>query len=188
MAKTSDIRNGLVIRYKGELVKIVEFLHQKMGRGGAKIKCKMKSIETGNIVENTFRSGETIETVRLEAKKVQYSYFDGLNHVFMDQDTYEEIYISDDIFSDAKVFIKEGELVKILFDGTNPVDIEVPSHVELEVTETEPGIKGDRVSSATKPATCQTGLTVNVPLFINIGDVIKIDTRDGGSYMERVSQ
>lgn len=187
MAKTSDIKNGLVIRYKDELVKIIEFQHQKMGRGGAKIKCKMKSIETGNIVENTFRSGETIETVRLEAKKVQYSYYDGLNHVFMDQDTYEEIFISDEIFGEVKQYVKESEIVKILFDGTNPVDIEAPTHVELEITETEPGIKGDRVSGATKPATCQTGLTVNVPLFINIGDVIKIDTRTG-SYMERVTQ
>jgi elongation factor P len=187
VAKTSDIRNGLVIRYKGELVKIVEFLHQKMGRGGAKIKCKMKSIETGNIIENTFRSGETIDTVRLEAKKVQYSYFDGLNHVFMDQDTYEEIFINEDIFSEVKPYVKESEVVKILFDGTTPVGLEAPPHVELEVTETEPGIKGDRVSGATKPATCQTGLTVNVPLFINNGDVIKIDTRTG-DYMERVTQ
>ncbi len=187
MAKTSDIRNGLVIRYKGELVKIVEFLHQKMGRGGAKIKCKMKSIETGSMLENTFRSGETIEDVRLDAKKLQYSYFDGLNHVFMDQETFEEVLINDDIFKEVKPFVKETETVKILFDGNRPVDIEIPTHVELEVTETEPGIKGDRVTGATKPATLQTGLTINVPLFINEGDVIKIDTRSG-EYMERVNQ
>ena len=186
MAKTSDIKNGLVIRFKGELVKIIEFQHQKMGRGGAKIKTKMKSIETGNIIENTYRSGETIETVRLEAKKVQYSYFDGLNHVFMDQETYEEIYISDEVFSEAKAYIKEGDIVKILFDRANPVDIDIPPHVDLEIAETEPGIKGDRVSGATKPATCQTGLVINVPLFINIGDMVKIDTRSG-SYMERIS-
>ncbi len=186
MAKTSDIRNGLVIRYKGELVKIVEFLHQKMGRGGAKIKCKMKSIETGSILENTFRSGETIEDVRLDAKKLQYSYFDGLNHVFMDQETFEEVLISDEIFKEVKPFVKETEIVKILFDGNRPVDIEIPTHVELEVTETEPGIKGDRVTGATKPAKLQTGLTINVPLFINEGDVIKIDTRSG-EYMERVN-
>ncbi|MFP4547568.1 MAG: elongation factor P [Fidelibacterota bacterium] len=187
MAKTSDIRNGLVIRYKGELVKIVEFLHQKMGRGGAKIKCKMKSIETGSILENTFRSGETIEDVRLDARKLQYSYFDGLNHVFMDQGTFEEVLINDEIFKEVKPYVKETEIVKILFDGKNPVDIEIPSHVELEVTETEPGIKGDRVTGATKPAKLQTGLTINVPLFINEGDVIKIDTRTS-EYMERVNQ
>ena len=186
MAKTSDIKNGLVIRYKGELVKIVEFQHQKMGRGGAKIKCKMKSIESGAILENTYRSGETIETVRLEAKKIQYSYFDGLNHVFMDQQTFEEIFISDEIFGDVKPYVKETEIVKILFDGPKPVDIEIPSHVTLEVSETEPGLKGDRVTGATKPATMQTGLVINVPLFINVGDVIKIDTRTG-DYMERVS-
>ena len=187
MAKTNDIKNGLVIRYKGELVKIIEFLHQKMGRGGAKIKTKMKSIETGNIVENTFRSGESIEIVRLDAKQVQYSYHDGLNNVFMDMETYDEIYISDEVFKEAKPFVKESEIVKILFDGTNPVDIDIPSHVELEVTETEPGLKGDRVSGATKPATLQTGLTINVPLFINNGDILKIDTRNS-NYMERVSQ
>ncbi|MBN2281170.1 MAG: elongation factor P [Candidatus Marinimicrobia bacterium] len=186
MAKTSDIRNGLVIRYKGELVKIVEFLHQKMGRGGAKIKCKMKSIETGAILENTFRSGESIETVRLDAKKLQYSYFDGLNHVFMDQENFEEILISDDIFGEVKPYVKETEIVKILFDGAKPVDIEIPSNVELEVADTEPGLKGDRVTGATKAATMQTGLVINVPLFINTGDIIKIDTRTG-EYLERVS-
>lgn len=186
MAKTSDIKNGLVIRYKGELVKIIEFQHQKMGRGGAKIKCKMKSIESGSILENTYRSGESIETVRLEAKKLQYSYYDGLNHVFMDQETYEEIYVSDDMFKDVKPYVKETEIVKILFDGTTQVDIEIPAHVEMEVTDTEPGLKGDRVTGATKPATMQTGLVINVPLFINVGDSIKIDTRTG-DYMERVS-
>ncbi len=186
MAKTSDIRNGLVLRYKGDLVKVIDFLHKKMGRGGAKIKTKLKKISDGSVIENTFRSGETIEAVRLEAKQVQYSYFDGLNHVFMDQDTFEEILINEEIFKDVKPYIKETEQVKILFDDTTPVDIEIPTHVELEVTKTEPGIKGDRVSGATKPATLQTGLIVNVPLFINEGDILKIDTRSD-EYIERVN-
>ena len=154
-----------------------------MGRGGAKIKCKMKSIETGNMLENTFRSGETIEDVRLDARNLQYSYYDGLNHVFMDQDTFEEVLINDEIFKDVKPFVKETEIVKILFDGKQPVDIEIPTHVELEVSKTDPGLKGDRVTGATKPATLQ----INVPLFINEGDVIKIDTRSS-EYMERVNQ
>ncbi len=186
MTKTSDIKNGMVIKYKEALVRIVEFQHVKTARGGARIRTKLKNILTGQVVDNTFRSGEKLDEVRLEARKLQYSYYDGVNHVFMDQETYEQTDISDDLFKNVTNFIKENEIVKILFTEGNAVDIEPPTHVELKVKATDPGLKGDRVTNATKPATLETGYVVAVPLFINVGDILKIDTRDG-NYCERVN-
>ncbi len=185
MASTSDIKNGLVIRYKDDLVKIVEFQHVKTARGGAKIRTKMKNIRSGQVIDNTFRSGEKLDVVRLEAKKMQYLYNDGMNYVFMDNETYEQVVVSDLIFESYAPFVKENDVVKVLFEVDNPIDIEIPTHVELKIAKTEPGVKGDTVSGGSKPAEMETGLKVNVPLFLNEGELIKIDTRDG-SYCERV--
>jgi len=186
LGSTSDIRKGLVINYKGELVKIVEFLHIKTARGGAKIRTKMKNIRSGQVIDNTFRSGEKIETVRLEAKAMQYLYHDGLNYIFMDNNTYEQIPISEEVIAKSAQYLKENEILKVLFNGDNPIDLELPIFVELKVIKTDPGIKGDTVSGGTKPATLETDYVVNVPLFINEGDILRIDTRDG-NYSERVN-
>lgn len=185
MATTSDIRNGLVINYNGDLVKIIEFQHVKTARGGARVRTKFKNIRTGQVIDNTFRSGEKIDIVRLEAKEMQYLYKDGPNYIFMNTETYEQISLSEEIFKEASQFVKENDVVKILFHNEGPIDIEIPIFVNLEVSNTEPGMKGNTVTGASKPAVLETGYTIQVPLFINKGDKIRIDTRTG-SYCERV--
>ncbi|RKY55191.1 MAG: elongation factor P [Candidatus Neomarinimicrobiota bacterium] len=185
MATTAEIRNGLIINYNGDLVKIIEFQHVKTARGGARVRTKFKNIRTGQVIDNTFRSGEKIEVVRLEAREMQYLYKDGPNYIFMNTETYEQIPLSEEIFKEVSQFVRENDVVKILFNDDTPIDIEIPIFVNLEVSNTEPGIKGDTVSGASKPAVLETGYTIQVPLFINEGDKIRIDTRTG-SYCERV--
>lgn len=185
LATTSDIRNGLVINYNGDLVKIIEFQHVKTARGGARVRTKFKNIRTGQVVDNTFRSGEKIDIVRLEAKEMQYLYKDGSSYIFMNNETYDQIPLSEEIFKETSQFIKESEVIKVLFHNEKPFDVEIPIFVNLEVLTTEPGIKGDTVTGASKPAVLETGYTIQVPLFINVGDKIRIDTRTG-SYCERV--
>jgi elongation factor P len=185
LATTADIKNGLVINFNGDLVKIVEFQHIKLGRGGARVWTKFKKIRTGQVIENTFRSGEKIDIVRLEAIEMQFLYRDGSNYVLMNTESYEQITVPGEIFGEAARFIKENEMVKVTFQEETPIDVEVPFFINLKVTETEPGIKGDTVTGATKPAVLETGFTVQVPLFINTGDMIRIDTRTG-QYCERV--
>lgn len=163
----------------------MEFQHVKMGRGGAFVRTKLKNLRTGQVVENTFRSGEKLDEVRLESRQMQYLYFDGSSYIFMDTETYEQIPISSELIEGVKVFIKENDEVNVLFHDAEPLDINLPTYVILQVVETEPGIKGDTVSGATKPAKLETGLVVQVPLFINEGDMVKIDTR-AGEYIERV--
>jgi len=163
----------------------LEFQHVKMGRGGAFVRTKLKNLRTGQVVENTFRSGEKLDEVRLESRQMQYLYFDGSSYIFMDTETYEQIPISSELIEGVKVFIKENDEVNVLFHDAEPLDINLPTYVILQVVETEPGIKGDTVSGATKPAKLETGLVVQVPLFINEGDMVKIDTRTG-EYIERV--
>ena len=185
MATTADIKNGLVINFNGDLVKVIEFQHIKLGRGGARVWTKFKKIRTGQVIENTFRSGEKIDIVRLEAVEMQFLYRDGSDYVLMNTETFEQITVPEEIFKDAAQFIKENELVKVTcFDG-KPIDVEVPIFVNLKVVKTEPGMKGDTVTGASKPAVLETGYTVQVPLFINAGDIIRIDTRSG-QYCERV--
>lgn len=185
MATTADIRNGLVIKQDGELFKIVEFQHIKTARGGAKIRTKLKNVRTGQVLDNTFRSGEKLDVVRLEAQEMQYLYHDGQHYIFMNTENYEQVRIGDGVFGEAAQYVKENEIVKILFDDTTPVDIEIPVFVTLEVTDTEPGMRGDTVTGGNKPAEMQTGLTVQVPLFIDVGDKIRVDTRSG-KYCERI--
>jgi len=187
LASTADIRNGLIINLNGELLKVIEFQHVKMARGGARIRTKFKNIRTGQVVDNTFRSGEKIDVVRLEAIEMQYLYHDGNNYIFMNTETYDQVPLSDDIFKEASRFIKENEIIKVLFHGKEAVDIEIPPHVNLVITDTEPGMKGDTVTGATKTAVLETGLSIQVPLFLNEGDKVRIDTRTG-AYVERVKE
>jgi len=185
LASTADIRNGLIINLNGDLLRVIEFQHVKMARGGARIRTKLKNVRTGQVVENTFRSGEKIEIARLEAVEMQYLYFDGNNYIFMNTETFEQIALTPPIFKEPSQFIKENDVVKVLFYGKEAVDIEIPPHVNLEIVETEPGIKGDTVTGATKSAVLETGLTIQVPLFLNVGDAVRIDTRSA-SYVERI--
>ncbi len=185
MVSTADFRRGLKIEYKGEPCEIVDFQHSKMGRGGALVKTKLKSLITGSILDDTFRSGEKFPTPQLEEKKMQYLYEqDGL-YYFMDNETYEQIPLTSAQLGDAMKFIKENEIATILFYKGKSVSVEPPMFVELEVTETEPGFKGDTASGGSKPAVLETGATVKVPFHINVGDRVKIDTRTS-EYIERV--
>ena len=186
MASTADFRNGMVIRYNNNLVTIVEFQHVKPGKGGAFVRTKLKDVKSGRVLDNTFRAGEKVEEVRLEARQMQYLYQEGESYVFMDGETYEQIYMGTDLVSpDIAKYMKEGVDFKVLFSEGTPIVLELPFFLELEITETEPGDKGDRVSAATKAATLETGAVVQVPLFLNQGDVIKVDTRTD-EYIERV--
>lgn len=185
MATTSDIRKGLTIRYRNGVYTIIDFLHVKPGKGGAFVRLKLKNIETGQVLDDTIRAGASIEIVRLERRAYQYLYKDGDHFYFMDKNTYEQIPIHKNLLLRKILFLKEGLDVTCLFVAGKPVGVELPIFVEFTVTETEPGHKGDTVSAGTKPAKTETGLKVNVPLFINVGDMIKIDTRTG-EYIERV--
>lgn len=186
MADTSDFRNGMVIKYKNDLYKIIDFLHVKPGKGGAFVRTTLKNIFTGQQIENTFRAGEKIEEVRIVARQMQYLYTENELYYFMNNDTYEQIPVSKEVLGDNLQFLKENQQVKLLFNEERPIDSEMPIHVELEVTNTDPGLRGDTATGGTKPATVETGYSVQVPLFINEGDILKIDTRNG-EYVERVN-
>ncbi|TAN44041.1 MAG: elongation factor P [Nitrospirae bacterium] len=186
MISTSDFRKGAKLEYKGEPFEIVDFQHVKMGRGGAVVRTKMKSMKTGSVLEDTFRSGEKFESPALEEKKMQYLYVqDGL-HYFMDTETYEQIPLDDSQLGDVKKFIKENMTVSMLYYKGSPMSVEAPMFVELAVAETDPaGFKGDTASGGGKPAKLETGTMVRVPYHIEVGDIIKIDTRNS-EYIEKV--
>lgn len=185
MADTSDFRNGLIIKFKNDLYSIVGFQHVKPGKGGAFVRSTLKNLKTGRVLENTFRAGEKVETVRVERKKYQYLYRDGDSLVCMDNETFDQINIPAEYFGDGVKFIKESEEVDILFNGEEIISVEIPIFINLQVVETEPGFKGDTATGAVKPAKLETGATVQVPLFIEENDVLKVDTRTG-EYVERV--
>ena len=187
MASTSDFKNGYTLKYSNDIYQIVEFQHVKPGKGGAFVRTKMKSLTSGKVIDNTFRAGERIEQVRVEAKMMQYLYQEGENLVFMDNETYEQIPLQQDLIGDMLKFLKEGEEVKILFAEGVALGAELPNFIEYEITQTEPGSKSDTASGSGKPATIETGAVVTVPTFINIGDVIKVDTRIG-EYLERIKK
>lgn len=187
MYSTADFKKGLKIEFNGEPYEIIDFQHVKMGRGGAIVRTKMKNLKTGYVMENTFRSGEKVERPNLEEKEMQFLYKSEDNYVFMDNKNYEQINIPESLVGDNKDYLLENMTVKILFFQGNPIGIEIPTFVELKVVETVPGIKGDTVSGGGKPAKLETGATIQVPLFINEGDIIKIDTRTG-TYIERVNK
>lgn len=188
MANTSDIRKGLCIRYNHDIYKIVEFLHVKPGKGPAFVRTKLKSVTTGKVLDNTFSAGHKIEDVRVETRTYQYLYPEGETFHFMNTEDYNQISLPKDSL-DAPDLLKEGEVVTIIFNAedNSPLSVEMPASVILEVTHTEPGVKGNTATNATKPATVETGARINVPLFINEGDKIKIDT-EKGAYLERAKE
>lgn len=186
MISTSDFRKGLKVEFKSDPCEIIDFQHVKMGRGGAIVRTKLKSLKTGNILEQTFRSGEKLETPQLQEKRMQYLYMqDGL-YYFMEEETYEQIPLTEEQLGDAKKFLKENMAVGILYYREAPLSVELPTFVELLVTKTDPaGFKGDTASGSSKPAILETGAVVKVPFHINEGDTIKVDTRTS-EYIERV--
>ena len=185
MADTSDFRTGLIIKYKNDLYSLVNFQHVKPGKGGAFVRSTLKNLKTGKVIDNTFRAGEGIQIVRIERRKYQFLFREGDSLVCMDNETYDQIHVPNKQIGDGMNLIKEGEQLEILFDGDNIINIEIPIFVQLKVKETEPGFKGDTATGATKPAVLETGASINVPLFVNVGDVLKVDTRTN-SYVERV--
>ena len=185
MADTGDINIGSVIRFNGELCLILEYQHRTPGNLRAFYQAKMRNVKNGKLVENRFRSGEAVEVVRLDYKELQFIYKENSNLVCMDPETFEQLYISHELFGDNQDFLKEGAIVKVAFEDDQPITAEAPIFVELEITYAEPGVKGDTATNAMKPATLETGATINVPLFVNQGEKIKVDTRTK-SYVERV--
>ena len=185
MATTSNIKNGSVIFHKNKRMKVVEFLHVKPGKGPAFVRTKLKDIATGKVIDETFNSGVKLEFLKIEAKEMQYLYSDTDSHFFMDNQTFEQVSVLDNIIGNNVYFLKDGMNVDLLFDGSEILDIRLPAHVNLKVVETEPGIKGNTATGATKPAKVETEYLVQVPLFVAEGDILKIDTRTG-EYIERL--
>jgi elongation factor P len=184
LADTSDFRNGMVINYKSDLWTIVEFQHVKPGKGPAFVRTKLKAIQSGKVVDITFRAGEKVEEVRLERRDYQFLYVDGDFMTFMSLETYEQISLPKDTLGDLAKYVKESETVSMLLQEGNPLTVEPPQTVELTVTQTDPGLRGDTAQGGTKPATMETGLVVNVPLFIEEGELLRIDTKTG-KYLGR---
>ena len=188
MATTSDIRNGLCIRYNNDIYKIIEFLHVKPGKGPAFVRTKLKSVTSGKVIDNTFPSGRKLDDVRVETKKFQFLYPEGDTFHFMNVEDYNQITLEKKSL-DAPGLLKEGEVVTVLINAEDemPLSVDMPATVILEITHTEPGVKGNTATNATKPATVESGAIVNVPLFINEGDKIKVET-EKGTYKERVKE
>lgn len=185
MISAGDFRNGITIEYDNNVYQIIEFQHVKPGKGAAFVRTKLKNIKSGGVVEKTFRPTEKCPQARIDRKDMQYLYKDGDIYNFMDVESYEQFGMNEDAVGDSMKFVKENEMVKMCSHNGSVFAIEPPLFVELEITDTEPGLKGDTATGATKPATVETGATVYVPLFVNQNDVIKIDTRSG-EYLSRV--
>ena len=185
MAKASDIKNGNILRFNGELVAVEEFIHRTPGNLRAFYQARMRNVKTGKLVEYRFRTDEEVEIARVETNDYQYLYPDGEFFVVMDNNTFEQFNIPKQLFGEAARFIKEGMNVIVAFESDEPIMAQAPASVELEITYTEPAVKGDTSTNATKYATVETGVEIRVPLFINQGDKVKVDTRTG-SYIERV--
>ena len=185
MISTSDFKRGLTIELKGEIYSIVDFLHVKPGKGGAFVRTKLKNVKTGFVADKTFRAGEKMEQAIIDRKMMQYLYSDDNHYYFMNKDNYEQISLSDEQLDEMKSFLKEGNDVEIIFCKGEVIGAELPYFMNLEVMDTVPGVKGNTVSGALKPATLETGAVIQVPLFVKVGDIIKVDTREK-KYMERV--
>jgi elongation factor P len=184
MYETSDIRKGLKIELEGEVYTVVEFLHVKPGKGGAFIRTKLKSLTKGSVVEKTFRSGEKLGRPDLEEKKMQFLYSSDEQYCFMDAETYEQTFLTEEQLGSSRDYLKENTTIAVLMHNNKPIAVELPTFVALAINKTEPGEKGDTVSGGTKAATLETGAVIQVPLFLNEGDVVKVDTRTG-TYVER---
>ncbi|MGV3523803.1 MAG: elongation factor P [Candidatus Sericytochromatia bacterium] len=186
MISSNDLRPGVAIVYDNDPWQVVDFQHVKPGKGAAFVRTKLKNMRTGNVRENTFRAGEKLERAQVERKVMQYLYLDGDQFVFMDNENFEQLSLHQDTLSDrVRKYMKESLEFDVLFWNGAVIGIDPPNFVELEVTETDPGFKGDTATGGTKPATVETGAVVHVPLFVNIGDKLRIDTRSD-SYLERV--
>ena len=184
MISTNQFKNGMHIDVDGAVYRIVEFQHVKPGKGGAFVRTKLKALESGAVVDKTFRAGEKMPRVRTEVKNVTYLYNDGSDVHLMDTETFDQIALSADSLSEELRFMRENDIVQILLVDGDPSGVQLPAAVELEVVDTEPGVKGDTVSNVTKPATLETGAVVQVPLFVNTGERIKVDPREG-RYISR---
>ncbi|MBQ7919212.1 MAG: elongation factor P [Lachnospiraceae bacterium] len=185
MISAGDFRNGITIELDNAIFQIIEFQHVKPGKGAAFVRTKLKNVISGGVIERTFRPTEKCPQARIDRKDMQYLYSDGDLYHFMDVETYDQVALNEDTVDDALKFVKENDMCKVCSHNGNVFSVEPPLFVELEITDTEPGFKGDTATGATKPATVETGATVSVPLFVNLGDKIKIDTRTG-EYLSRV--
>ena len=184
MVSTNNLKNGMTLKIDNELWRVDYFQHVKPGKGGAFVRTTLKGVQNGKTIDRTFRAGEDLEQAILEKRALQYLYREGEDFVFMDTEHFEQTYVPEAALRDGSKWLKEGDTIDLVFHDGSVVDINLPAAVELEITKTEPGIQGDRVSGATKPATLETGATVNVPLFINEGERVKVDTRSG-EYISR---
>jgi elongation factor P len=185
MISTADFRNGSHIDVEGTIYKIVEFQHVKPGKGGAFVRTKLRRASDGNLIDRTFRAGEKFRPVRTEVRNMQFLYKDGTDAHFMDTETYEQLTIPETTLADPLRWMKDSDEVEVLYIDGNPADVQLPSAVDLEITETEPGLRGNTASGGgTKPAVLETGAQINVPLFVNIGDMVRVDTRSG-EYVSR---
>lgn len=185
MVSTSQFRNGMALRIEGQLFFIFEFEHFKPGKGAAVVRTRLKNVKTGAVIDRTFRSGEKFEDVRVEKRKTQYLYKQDEFHIFMDNSTYEQYMVPAAVVGDAIKFLKENESVEVMIAEGIPLGVELPIFVELKIVQTDPGLRGDTATGGTKPALVETGATVQVPLFVETGNVLKIDTRTQ-AYVERV--
>ena len=186
MATTNDLKNGLVLNLEGQLWQVVEFQHVKPGKGPAFVRTKLKNVLSGKTVDKTFNAGLKVDTATVDRRDMQYLYMDGEDFVFMDVKTYDQAFVSEAVVGDAATFLLENQEVIVAFHEDAPLFVEMPASVVLTISHTEPGLQGDRSSAGTKPATVETGAEIQVPLFLNTGDRVKVDTRSG-SYISRVN-
>ncbi|MBI4493183.1 MAG: elongation factor P [Chloroflexi bacterium] len=185
MISTGELRKGVVIEVDGQIFSLLEYQHLKIGRGSAQVRMKLKNLRTGAIAERTVQAGEKFQRVRLENRSMQYLYKDNETYVFMDQENYEQVPLTAEQLGDAVHYLKDGVVLEVLFYESEPIGVEMPITVDLRIERTEPGFKGDTAAGGTKPATLETGLSIQVPLFVNEGDVVRVDTRTG-TYITRV--
>jgi elongation factor P len=186
MISTGELKKGVIIEMDNQLFSILDYQHQKIGRGSAQVRMRLRNVRTGSISDTTVQAGTKFPRVRLEQRAMQYLYAEDQNYYFMDQESYDQIGLSAAQLGDTVNYLKDGMVIQVSFYENEPVDVEPPINVELQIVETDPGFRGDTASGGTKPATLETGLVVNVPLFVNEGDLLKVDTRSG-EYIERVS-
>jgi len=186
LISTGDLKKGVVFEMDGQLFQVMDYQHLKIGRGSAQVRMRLRNVRTGAVIDRTVQAGEKWPRVRLEHRSVQYLYEDPPNYVFMDQENYDQMTLSREQLGEAVSYLKDGLEMELLMHDTDPIGVELPITVDLRIEETEPGFRGDTASGGTKPAKLESGLTVNVPLFVNEGEMIKVDTRTG-TYIERVS-
>ena len=186
MVSTNDLKNGMVLDLDGQLWSVIWFQHHKPGKGNTVVRTKLKHVLSGKVVDRTFNSDIKVDTAVVDRREMQYLYHDGEAFVFMDTDTYDQLTLGETVVGDAKNYLLENQVATVALHEGNPLYIELPTSVELEITYTEPGLQGDRSTGGTKPATVETGLQIQVPLFITTGERVKVDTRDG-SYLGRVN-